>query len=156
MRLQPRLMNDTQPPQSANPVPFFSQDSWETKVSPSIPVIEERVRIDTTTVETGRVRLSKRVHDELETVSVSLVREEHDVQRIPINQYVESPPAIRYEGDTVIVPVLREVLVVEKRLMLVEEIVLTKRRVETQHEQQIPLRREEIVVEHSPGSSVTP
>jgi len=149
-------MNDTQPLKPANPVPYFSQDSLETEVSPSIPVLEERLRVDKTIVETGRVRLSKRVYEEAETVSVSLVEETHEVQRIPVNRYVDAPPAIRYEGDAVIVPVLREVLVVEKRLMLVEEIVLTKRRIETQHEQQIPLRREEIVVERIPHNPINP
>ncbi len=145
------MMNDTPPPKPATPVPFFSSDLGETEVSASISVVEEWVRVGKETVETGRVRLSKRVHEELETVSASLVQEEHDVQRISINQYVDSPPAIRYEGDTVIVPVLREVVVIEKRLMLVEEIRLTKRRTETQHEQQVPVRREEIVVERIPS-----
>lgn len=149
-------MNETPLPKPAEPVPYFLPDWEETEVSPSIPVLEERLQVDKATVETGRVRLSKRVHEELETVSVALVEETHDVQRIPVNRYVDSPPAIRYEGDAVIVPVLREVVVVEKRLLLVEEIVLTKRRIETQHEQQVSLRREEIVVERMPVSFPQP
>ena len=46
-----------------------------------------------------------------------------------------------------IVPLLEEVLVVEKRLMLKEELRITKRRVEDYQSQKVTLRSEEAVVE---------
>jgi stress response protein YsnF len=47
-----------------------------------------------------------------------------------------------------IIPLLEEVLVVEKRLPLKEELHLTKRRVETHKPQRVRLRREKAVIEH--------
>jgi stress response protein YsnF len=56
-----------------------------------------------------------------------------------------------------VVPVLREeeVIVVEKRMMLVEEVRITKRQVETSVNQHIKLRKEEVTVERVDGSGTT-
>ena len=112
-----------------------------------IPVVEEQVQVGKKTVETGRVRISKEVHEEEVTVDLPTVYEEADVQRVPVNQYVETaPPPIRYEGDKMIIPITKEVLVVEKRILVVEELHVTKRLTETHETQQVTLRKEEINV----------
>lgn len=93
-----------------------------------IPVIEEQLRISKVWQETGRVQVSKTVTEEAVDYSVPLNQEEVIMERKPINQYVDTAPAAsRYEGDTLIIPVLKEVLVVEKKLMLVEELHIRKR-----------------------------
>lgn len=117
------------------------------KASLSIPVIEEKIKIDKKVVETGKVRISKRVHEEEETVEVPESKEEVDVERVLINQYVDTPPpAVRHEGDTMIIPVLKEVTVVEKRLLLVEEVRVTKRKIKSASSHTVNLRKEEVIV----------
>ena len=114
----------------------------------TIPVIEEQVQIDKKVVESGSVRITNVVSEQEVPVDIPLIQEEHDIQRIPVNQYVETlPPPVRYEGDTMIIPVVREVLVVEKRLLLVEELHVTKSQVQKQETQYITLRKEEVIVE---------
>jgi len=54
----------------------------------------------------------------------------------------------RYEGDTMIIPILEEVLVVEKRLLLREEIRITRRQSVVRDPQEYILRREEATVSH--------
>ncbi|SMB97197.1 hypothetical protein SAMN00120144_0312 [Hymenobacter roseosalivarius DSM 11622] len=110
----------------------------------TIPVVEEQLQIGKDVVETGRIRVSKTVQEEQRVVDVPVIQEEVNVERVTINQYVATPPAVRYEGDTMIMPILREVLVVEKRLLLVEEVRITKHQTETRTPQQITLRKEEI------------
>jgi uncharacterized protein (TIGR02271 family) len=118
-----------------------------------IPVIEESVTVGKRVVETGTVRVTKKVFDEPQTISIPLSHTEYVVDHVPINQYVDVAPAsMRQEGETTIISVLREVLVVEKRLMLVEEIHLTRRHSEIVHEEEVVLRREEIVIERLPGT----
>jgi uncharacterized protein (TIGR02271 family) len=113
-----------------------------------IPVIEEQLQVGKKVVETGNVRINKIVHEEEVNVETPVVVEKLDIERIPINQYVESaPPAVRYEGDVMIVPILEEVVVVEKRLRLVEELRITKRQEHTKVSQPVVLRREEVTVE---------
>lgn len=114
----------------------------------SIPVIEERLKIDKEIVETGSVHISKKVHEKEETIDLPGSREELDIERVAINKYVEeAPPAIRHEGDKMIIPVLREVAVVEKRLVLVEELHVTKRQVKTEDRQSVTLRKEEVNID---------
>jgi len=72
-----------------------------------------------------------------------LVEEEINVERIPVNKYVKSPPpAVRHEGNKTIISVLKEV--VEKRLILVEEVHVTKHRTRRRKEEDIVLREEEL------------
>ncbi|MBC3786761.1 YsnF/AvaK domain-containing protein [Spirosoma utsteinense] len=112
-----------------------------------IPVIEEQVQIEKQLVETGRLLINKAVREEERVVTTPLVHEELSVERVPVNQYVDVAPAIRYEGDVTIVPVVKEVVVVETRLVLVEEVRITKRQITTIDTQQVTLRQEEVTVE---------
>jgi uncharacterized protein (TIGR02271 family) len=121
-----------------------------------IPVIEETATITREVVETGRVRLTKTVTEHTETVPLDLRHEEVHVEHVPVNQFLpdnQPAPAARYEGDTYIVPVLREVLV--KRLLLVEELHVSKRQVTTTEPQVITLRSEAIQVAHLPPLSTS-
>lgn len=121
-----------------------------------IPVIEERLKIEKKVIEAGKVKISKKIREEEETVDIPVMQEEVQVERVPVNKFVETAPQVRYEGDTMIVPVLREVLVVEKRIELIEELHITKRTNQTQVSQVVTLRTEEVTVERLPGESITP
>ena len=115
----------------------------------SLKVLEEQAQIDKKIVEKGSVRIVKKVNTEDEKVSVPLRSEEVEVERVSINKYVDTLPQVRYEGNTTIVPVVKEVAVVEKRLLLVEEIHIVKKIVTTTEERVIPLLKEDITVETS-------
>jgi uncharacterized protein (TIGR02271 family) len=112
-----------------------------------IPVAEERLSIDKRRVESGTVRVRKHVREDIETVDTPLLHEEVDVERVEINEFIDGPRTVRQDGDVTIIPVIEEVLVVEKRLMLKEEIRLRRRVHETREPQQVTLRREEVEVE---------
>lgn len=115
--------------------------------SMTIPVIEEKLLIDKEIRETGRIKVEKKVHEIEEIVEIPVTNEESEVERVAVNQYINTPPpAIRQEGDTTIIPVLKEVTVVEKRLFLVEEVRVTKRKIHSEGSQPISLRREEVTV----------
>jgi uncharacterized protein (TIGR02271 family) len=120
----------------------------EMSASPLVlPVIEEVPDVHTSSVETGRVRIRKVVHEREEVVDPPLLRDEVVIERVPINRVVEGPLSVRSEGETLIIPLLEEVLVIEKRLLLKEEVHITKRQVETHRPQRVTLRREEPAVE---------
>jgi uncharacterized protein (TIGR02271 family) len=112
-----------------------------------VPVVEEALTVHATPVETGRVRIRKIVHEHEEIVDPPLWRDEVVIERVPINRIVEGPISTRSEGETLIIPLLEEVLVVEKRLLLKEEVHITTRRAETHLPQRVTLRREEAAVE---------
>ena len=112
-----------------------------------LPVTQDALEVYTTPVKTGHVRIRKVVHAREETVDPPLLHDDVVVERVPINRVVEGPVSARSEEDRWVIPVLEEVLVVEKRLLLKEEIHITKRRVETHRPQRVMLRREEAIVE---------
>ena len=96
---------------------------------------------------TGGVRVHKTVQERTETVDQPTFEEKIEVERVTVNQFVDAPPPVRYEGDVMIIPLLEEVLVVEKRLVLREEVRISKRRETVNKPQQIVLRREEVTLE---------
>lgn len=112
-----------------------------------IPLVEEQLRVEKREVETGRVLVH--VRNDLHEVRTAeeLVRGNVDIERVRIDRPVDSVPAIRDVGDTIIIPVVEEVLVVEKRLMLREEIHVRRRASVDLHEETVTLTRQQAVVE---------
>src|SRR5690349_10248851 len=93
-----------------------------------VPVIEEEIDTGVRAVKTGSVRVDKKVEKRVRRVSAPMLHEDVEVRRVPINRVVDVAPKSRRQGNTVIVPVVEEELVVTKRLVLKEEIHLVKRR----------------------------
>jgi uncharacterized protein (TIGR02271 family) len=114
----------------------------------TIPVVEERLHVDRVQRTTGRVRVSKRVTARVAHVDVPVTRERVHVTRTRIERTVSSVPPVRQEGDTLVIPVVEERVVVEKRLFLREEIRITRRRSTTRASERVRLRSEHVEVEH--------
>lgn len=112
-----------------------------------VPVVAETLNVQKRKVESGGVRIRKTVHEREEIIDEPLIREEVQVKRVPINRVVDAPIPVRHVGNTMIVSLLEEVLVVEKRLMLKEELHITKGEVETHKPQRVMLRSEEAQIE---------
>jgi uncharacterized protein (TIGR02271 family) len=114
-------------------------------------LLEEQVSFERERVETGRVRVRvvTRAHDE--AFEVPLTRESVEVQRVPIGREVDAIPPRRQEGDTTIVPIVEEVVVVQRKLVLKEELHLKLVRVTEQHRETVTLRRQEALVERLPA-----
>jgi stress response protein YsnF len=117
-----------------------------------VPVVEESAIVSTERVVIETVRLHKQVHEEEEVLEIPLQDEEIAVERVSIDRWVDEPVAVRHEGDTTVYPVLKEVLVYETRLKLVEEVRVTRRRATRQTQERVRLRREDIVVERDAAS----
>ncbi len=118
-----------------------------------IPLAEETMTVGKREVETGRVRFRTEVTERTETVDQPLLRTEVSTRRVEVNQFVDTAPAVRYEGDTMIVPILEEVLVVEKRLRVKEEVYITQVQTEHHEPQTVTLRTETLVEERLPADN---
>jgi uncharacterized protein (TIGR02271 family) len=112
-----------------------------------IPVAREEVAVGKRSRPSERVRVHKRVIDAEVPVELVSAREEIDIERVPIDRIVTSMPEPRVEGDTTIVPVVEEMVVIEKRLVLKEEIRITKRRTEQKRVVNVPVKREQVNIE---------
>ena len=115
-----------------------------------VPVLVEELDVQKRPVETGKVRITKVVHERETTVDEPLWHDDVAITRVPIQRVVEGPVPVREENGTTIISVVEEVLVVEKRWMLREEIHIRQQRIETHQPQRITLRSEEVQVERVP------
>lgn len=115
-----------------------------------IPVFEEELHLAKRIVETGRgVRLNKTVTEETLRIDEMLTQQNLEIEHVPRGEWIESGalPVNRYEGETLVVPVLEEVLVVEKRWRLNEEIRITAKSQQRPVTQHVVLRKENIEIE---------
>ena len=112
-----------------------------------IPLAEEEAFLETRRVSTGKVRVRSQT-DTIEDVAAAVLEGQHvEVTRVPIDEVVTVPPAVRTEGDVTIVPVLEEVLFVEKRLVLKEELHIRRLVTTETVEVAVTRRRQRAVVE---------
>jgi uncharacterized protein (TIGR02271 family) len=114
-----------------------------------IPLVQEHLTVGKRTVETGTVRVSTRLEEQTETITADLQRENVVVERVPVDRVIEAVPDVRWEGDTFIVPVVEEVLVVEKRLVLKEELHIRPEKSVERVEKPVVVRRTVATVERS-------
>lgn len=112
-----------------------------------LQVVSETATLEKRDQVTGRVRVSTRTEAAQELISAALERTDVEVTRVPIGRDIQAVPAVRTEGGITIVPVVEEILVVEKRLVLREEIHITQTRTTQSVEVPVTLRKQHAVVE---------
>jgi uncharacterized protein (TIGR02271 family) len=115
-----------------------------------IPVTEEVPVISKRTVETGRLRIDRKVSEREVVLDEPLLRHEVRIERVSIGRDLpagEQPPQVRYEGETMIVPVLEEMAVVVKKIVLTEEIRITRISREFHDPQNVKVKVEEVSVQ---------
>ena len=120
-----------------------------------LPLHTEDVSVERRAVERDvRVRVQTTSHEQL--VDEALTHEKVEIERIAINRQIDAVPHIREEGDLTVISVVEEILVVERRLVLKEEIHVRRVRTTTRHRETVTLREEEIVIERAePGASLS-
>ena len=89
----------------------------------------------------GAVRVNKTVQERHEVVAQFLYDEDVDIERVAKNQAVDGPRPIRVEGDTTIIPVVKQVL--PTQWVVTEEVRLTRRRHQVRVEHPVTILQEE-------------
>ena len=112
-----------------------------------LPVVQEEVAVSKRSRPIERVRVRKHVVEREVPLELVSAHEIVQVDRVPIDREVAAVPETRVEGDTTIIPVIEETYVVEKRLVLREEIRVTKRRAEHTRRVRVPAKHDEVTVE---------
>jgi uncharacterized protein (TIGR02271 family) len=112
-----------------------------------VPIHEERLRVDVLPADLGELRIHKTVDRIPETVTQSVERDELEVERVRLDRLIDEPVATRQEDGWLIVPIMEEVLVVTKQLVLTEEVRIRTRRVVEEQEVYEVLRHEKVEIE---------
>jgi len=125
-----------------------------------LPIVEEELQVGKRRIERERIQVRTLTDLAEELVRQELTGEHLEVERVPIDLLIEPGsdlPRIRTEGSVTIFPVLEEVVVVEKRLRLKEEVRITKRITTEITETPIMVRKQRAVIErlNSEGGPIT-
>ena len=121
----------------------------------TINLLEEVLRVGKREIETGRVRVSVLTDTEQRVVAETLRSRRVEVERVKLGRRLEpgeAMPQSRIEGQELVVPIVEEMLVVEKRLVVTEELRIRIMQTEEKVEQTVPLRRQRAVVERMPAN----
>jgi stress response protein YsnF len=133
----------------------------ETTAAPSgddriaVPLYAEEMSVIKENRETGRVRITTVTRQREELVDELLARERIEVETVAIGKPIEAIPPVRNEGDTIVVPVVEEVLVTERRLVLKEELRIRRVRTTERHQERVTLRRQEASILRLPLKAQT-
>jgi len=120
-----------------------------------IPLIVEESFLEKRQKITSRVRVSTVTRRCEQLLSEALVCQSVQVERVLIGKFVDEIPTVRQEGDTLIVPVVDEVLITRRRLLLKEEVrVRLIRRLERYQRSAIVRRQEAVIESHKKDKEV--
>ena len=115
-----------------------------------VPLVDETAVVTKETVETGHVRVTTHVEERRQLIQDSLKHDDVVVERVEIGRVVQVAPEVRMDGDVLVYPIVEEILVVEKRLVLKEELRITRRTRIENVEREITLRSEHADVNRTP------
>lgn len=135
----------TPPSASENPAaPMQRPSGMDPAVS--LKLHAEDITIQKRRVVSGTVQVQTVTRSRDRLVEEPLRHERVEVERIAVDRQVDAVPPVRVEGDTTIVPVVEEVVVVERRLVLREEVHIRRLQVTGTHRETVALREQDVVV----------
>lgn len=111
-----------------------------------VPLHGEEVSVSKRRVVTGRVKVATVTREHEQLLEEMLERDHIEIERTPIGRDVDKAPPVREEGDTLIVPIVEEVVVVERRLRLKEEVRIRRTRETQPYKERVVVRRQEAVI----------
>jgi uncharacterized protein (TIGR02271 family) len=120
-----------------------------------IPLFQEELLVSKRVVPTSRVQVSRVTHNHEQLVDELLGREQVEVERVAIDKPIDRMPTVREEGDCIIVPVVEEVLKIERLLVLKEEVWIRRVKGTERYQERVTLRKQEAVVNRLPIDETT-
>lgn len=92
------------------------------------------------------VRVATVTREREHLVNEALSHERVEIEHVPIGREVDGIPPVREEGNTTVLPVVEEVVVIERRLILKEEIRVTRVLSTEHHRERVMLRKQDAVI----------
>jgi uncharacterized protein (TIGR02271 family) len=121
----------------------------------TLRLFAEELAVTRETVETGRVRIARVTRTRDQPIDELLGRETVTVVTVPVGRQVDAIPAVRSDGDTMIIPVVEEIVVVERRLFLKEELHVRRARTSERFRDTVTLRYQEAQITRLPPQART-
>lgn len=121
-----------------------------------LPVVDEQVSVEKRLTAAESVLVELSTETMASDLTAQLASEEIEIERVSCDRVIDTVPQIRTEGQTTIIPVVEERAIVQRQLVLVEEIRLSRRRSEQTVTVPVELRRQHAHVRRQPASPADP
>ncbi len=131
----------------------MARDSTSEEREIVVPLCCEELSISKRRIATRCVRVSAVTREREVVVTQALTRETIEIERIPVGRPLDRSAETRMEGDTLVIPVVEEVLKIERQLILKEEIRIRRVRVSHTDHQRVNVHTQEAVITHRPIKS---
>jgi uncharacterized protein (TIGR02271 family) len=119
-----------------------------------IPVVVEEAFLQAKQVPREKVYVHKRVQTRGEVINTSAMYEQLVIEHVPINQFVEgTPPTEREESGVRIIPILEEIVVNTTKLLLKEELHISRQQTTEIIPTKVTLRRDVVEIEETSSES---
>jgi uncharacterized protein (TIGR02271 family) len=121
-----------------------------------IPLHVEEVSVSRREIKKANVRIALITGTREQLIDEELTHVRVEIERVPIGRTVDVVPPISHEGDITIIPVVEEMVVVERRLVLKEEVRVRRVSTKEQHQETVVLRQQEAVITREDPDSPSP
>jgi len=121
-----------------------------------IPLHVEEVSVSRREIKKANVRIALITGTREQLIDEELTHVRVEIERVPIGRTIEVVPPISHEGDITIIPVVEEMVVVERRLVLKEEVRVRRVSTKEQHQETVVLRQQEAVITREDPDSPNP
>jgi stress response protein YsnF len=98
------------------------------------------------------VRVATVTHTRDHLVDEMLTRTNVEVERIPVDRVVEAIPPVKDDAGVTIIPIVEETVIVERKLVLKEELHIRRKQTTERFQQTVPLRYQTAQVTRIPAS----
>jgi uncharacterized protein (TIGR02271 family) len=114
--------------------------------SPAFPLHAEELSVSRQQIAGDTVQVSIVTREGEGVVDEMLNHERVEIDRVPIGRPVDAIPPVRQEGETTILPVVEEIIVVQRRLILKEEVRIKRLHVSERYQEAVVLRKQDAVI----------
>ena len=138
-------------------IPDRSRDvaGGDSGVAAVLELLEEQAVVSRRVVAGATVRVATTTSVREQQIDEALAQETVEIERVQVGRVVETAPDVRQEGDITIIPVMEEVLVLERRLVLKEEVRIRRVRTTEAHRETVQLRYQEAIVTRTDAACAT-
>ncbi len=130
-----------------------SESTTRVEHEKAVPLYAEKISIAKRKLATRRVQVSVVTRQREKWIRAMLTDEKVSVERVPIGKALAHKPEVQQVGDTLIIPVVQEVLTIERRFILKEEIRVRRIRSSHTHQERVSVRKQEVVMKKETGDA---
>lgn len=132
------------------------ENNHEDNLDDTIELKEERLEVAKDKVQTGEVRIGKRIVEDMKTIEVPVTHEEITIERRPVTDSSSTVGSITEDMETeeIVIPIMEEQINVSKHAEVVEEVDIHRNKVTENKQVTDTVRKEELEVEQEGNITV--